>query len=151
VSASPLQMALIAAAIANNGTAMTPHVFSEARDSEGRVVQRFRPKPWVRAVSPDVAAQMRDLMIDVVARGTGRLGAIPGVQVAGKTGTAQTGRDTSHAWFITFAPAEAPTIAVAVILENQSNVNEVTGGIDAAPVAKAVVQAALAQPRPAAP
>ena len=53
--------------------------------------------------------------------------------------------------FITFAPADAPTVAVAVILENQSNVNEVTGGIDAAPVAKAVVQAALAQPRPAAP
>jgi peptidoglycan glycosyltransferase len=151
VSASPLQMALIAAAIGNNGTAMTPHVFAEARDSEGRVVSRFRPKPWVRAVSPEVAAQMRDLMIDVVARGTGRLGGIPNVQVAGKTGTAQTGRDTSHAWFITFAPAAAPTIAVAVILENQSNVNEVTGGVDAAPVARAVVQAALAQPRPAAP
>jgi peptidoglycan glycosyltransferase len=151
VSASPLQMALVAAAIANNGTAMTPHVFSEARDSEGRVVQRYRPKPWVTAMSPEVAAQMRDMMIDVVERGTGRRGAIPGVQVAGKTGTAQTGRDTSHAWFITFAPADAPTVAVAVILENQSNVNEVTGGIDAAPVAKAVVQAALAQPRPAAP
>ena len=151
VSASPLQMALVAAAIANNGTAMTPHVFAEARDSEGKVVSRFRPKPWVRAITPEVASQMRDLMIDVVARGTGRLGAIPGVQVAGKTGTAQTGRDTSHAWFICFAPAEAPTIAVAVILENQSNVSEVTGGVDAAPVARAVVQAALAQPRPAAP
>ena len=151
VAASPLQMALVAAAIANNGTAMAPHVFRDARDSEGRVVGRFSPKPWVQAVSPEVAAQMRDMMIDVVARGTGRLGAIPGVQVAGKTGTAQTGRDTSHAWFITFAPADAPTVAVAVILENQSNVNEVTGGVDAAPVARAVVQTALAQPRPAAP
>ena len=151
VAASPLQMALVAAAIANNGTAMTPHVLQEARDSEGRVVERFRPKPWVQAVPPEVAVQMRDMMIDVVARGTGRRGAIPGVQVAGKTGTAQTGRDTSHAWFITFAPADAPTVAVAVILENQSNVNEVTGGVDAAPVARAVVQAALAQPRPAAP
>jgi peptidoglycan glycosyltransferase len=151
VAASPLQMALVAAAIANNGTAMTPHVFREARDSESRVIERFRPKPWVQAVSPETAVQMRDMMIDVVARGTGRQGAISGVQVAGKTGTAQTGRDTSHAWFITFAPADAPTVAVAVILENQSNVNEVTGGIDAAPVARAVVQAALAQPRPAGP
>ena len=73
------------------------------------------------------------------------------MRVAGKTGTAQTGRDTSHAWFICFAPAEAPTIAVAVILENQSNVNEVTGGVDAAPIARTVVEAALAQPRAPAP
>jgi peptidoglycan glycosyltransferase len=87
------------------------------------------------------------MMINVVERGTGRRGAIEGVRVAGKTGTAQTGRDASHAWFIAFAPAEAPTVAVAVILENQSNVNEVTGGVDAAPIARAVMQAALARPR----
>jgi peptidoglycan glycosyltransferase len=147
VSASPLQMALVASAIANDGLAMTPHVFSEARDGDGNLVERYKPRPWVQAVTPQVAADMRDMMIDVVARGTGRRGAIPDVQVAGKTGTAQTGRDTSHAWFIAFAPAEAPTIAVAVILENQSNVNEVTGGVDAAPVARAVMEAALAQPR----
>jgi peptidoglycan glycosyltransferase len=147
VSASPLQMALVASAIANGGLAMTPHVFNEARDGDGNLVERYKPRPWVQAVTPQVAADMRDMMIDVVARGTGRRGAIPDVQVAGKTGTAQTGRDTSHAWFIAFAPAEAPTIAVAVILENQSNVNEVTGGVDAAPVARAVMEAALAQPR----
>jgi peptidoglycan glycosyltransferase len=147
VSASPLQMGLIAAAIANNGTAMVPHVFAEARNSDGEVVQRFKPRPWAQAVPPPVAAQMRDLMVGVVARGTGRRAAIPNVAVAGKTGTAQTGRDSSHAWFICFAPADAPTVAVAVILENQSNVNEVTGGVDAAPIARTVVEAALAQPR----
>jgi peptidoglycan glycosyltransferase len=147
VAATPLQMALVASAIANNGVAMAPHVFAEARDSEGSVVDRYRPKPWVRAVSPEVASTLNAMMINVVERGTGRRGAIEGVRVAGKTGTAQTGRDASHAWFIAFAPAEAPTVAVAVILENQSNVNEVTGGVDAAPIARAVMQAALARPR----
>ncbi|MFN2521556.1 MAG: penicillin-binding transpeptidase domain-containing protein, partial [Candidatus Limnocylindria bacterium] len=143
VSATPLQMALVAAGIANDGVVMTPHVMAEVRDSEGRVVEKYAPKPWTTAVPADVAHTVRDMMIGVVEGGTGVLAQIPGVTVAGKTGTAQTGRDTSHTWFIAFAPAEAPTIAVAVILEDQPNVNEATGGVLAAPVAKSVMCAAL--------
>jgi len=93
-----------------------------------------------------VAHTVRDMMVGVVEDGTGGNAQIPGVAVAGKTGTAQTGRDTSHVWFIAFAPAENPTIAVAVMIEDQPNVNEATGGELAAPVAKAVIEAALGTP-----
>jgi peptidoglycan glycosyltransferase len=144
VAATPLQMALVAAAIANNGVIMTPHVLAEVRDPEGEVVQRFDPKPWLNAVPPDVARTTRDMMIGVVERGSGTRAQIPGVAVAGKTGTAQTGLGRSHVWFIAFAPAEAPRVAVAVMLEDQPNTNEATGGALAAPIAQAVMRAALA-------
>jgi len=146
VAATPLQMALVAAGIANNGVVMTPHVMSEVRDSEGRVVDKYQPSPWTTAVPPDVARAVRDMMVGVVQGGTGTAAQIPGVAVAGKTGTAQTGRDTSHAWFVSFAPADNPKVAVAVIVEDQPNVNEATGGAIAAPIAKTVLQAALAMP-----
>jgi peptidoglycan glycosyltransferase len=89
---------------------------------------------------------MRDLMVGVVTSGTATRVAIPGVSVAAKTGTAQTGNNTSHTWMVAFAPADAPRVAVAVIIENQPNVLESTGGVVAAPVAKAVLQAALGNP-----
>ncbi|MDQ2825378.1 MAG: penicillin-binding protein 2, partial [Actinomycetota bacterium] len=109
VAATPLQMALVAAGIANNGVIMTPHVLGDIRDTDGNVVQRFDPKPWLTAVPPEVAHQVRDMMIGVVQSdtGTGTNARIPGVSVAGKTGTAQTGLDKSDVWFIAFAPAEA--------------------------------------------
>jgi penicillin-binding protein A len=144
VAATPMQMALVAAGIANNGVIMTPHVLSEVRDAEGEVVQRYEPKPWLTAVPPNVAQQTRDMMVGVVAGGSGTRAQIPGVAVAGKTGTAQTGLDKSHVWFISFAPAEAPTIAVAVMLEDQPSATEATGGALAAPIAQAVMRAALA-------
>jgi peptidoglycan glycosyltransferase len=146
VQASPLQMALTAGAIANNGVAMTPHVMGEVRDSEGQLVEKFKPEQWKRAISPDVASTMRDMMIGVVEHGTATRVAIPGTQVAAKTGTAQTGNNTSHTWMVAFAPADAPRVAVAVIVENQPNVSEATGGVVAAPIARAVLQAALATP-----
>jgi peptidoglycan glycosyltransferase len=146
VQASPLEMALAAAAIANNGVIMTPHVMSEVRDSEGQLVERYKPKQWRRAISPDVASTMRDMMIGVVTHGTATRVALPGVQVAAKTGTAQTGNNTSHTWMVAFAPADAPRVAVAVIVENQPNVSEATGGVVAAPIARAVLQAALGTP-----
>jgi len=124
--------------------AMTPHVLSDVRDTDGNVVQRFDPKPWLTAVPPDVARQVRDMMVGVVQNGTGTNARIPGVTVAGKTGTAQTGLDKSDVWFIAFAPAEAPRVAVAVMLENQPNRDEATGGALAAPIAQAVLRAALA-------
>jgi peptidoglycan glycosyltransferase len=144
VAATPLQMALVAAGIANNGVIMTPHVLGEVRDGEGNVVDKYDAKPWLTAVPPSVANSVRDMMVGVVNGGTGTGARIPGVTVAGKTGTAQTGNNTSHAWFVSFAPAEAPRVAVAVIVENQPNVNEATGGVVAAPIARAVIQAALA-------
>ncbi len=144
VSATPLQMALVAAGIANNGVIMTPHVLAEVRDSEGEVIQRYDAKPWLTAVPPNVAQATRDMMVGVVAGGSGTRAQIPGVAVAGKTGTAQTGLDKSHVWFVAFAPAEAPRVAVAVMLEDQPSTTEVTGGALAAPIAQAVMRAALA-------
>ncbi|HEX2117883.1 MAG TPA: penicillin-binding protein 2 [Acidimicrobiales bacterium] len=143
VAATPLQMALVASAIANNGVIMTPHVMAEVRDAEGEVIKRYEPKPWLTAVPPDVAHTTRDMMVGVVERGSGSRAQIPGVSVAGKTGTAQTGLDRSHVWFIAFAPADAPRVAVAVMLENQPSTTEVTGGALAAPIAQAVMRAAL--------
>lgn len=143
VAATPLQMALVSAGIANGGIIMTPHVMAEVRDSEGRVIDTFKPSPWTTAVSPDVAAATRDMMIGVVERGSGTRARISGTQVAGKTGTAQTGRDTSHVWFTAFAPAEDPRVAVAVIIEDQPSADEATGGALAAPIAQTVIRAAL--------
>ncbi len=144
VSATPMQMALVAAGIANNGVIMTPHVLGEVRDSDGAVVQRYEPKPWLTAVPPSVAQTTRDMMVGVVERGSGTRAQIPGLAVAGKTGTAQTGLDKSHVWFVAFAPADAPRVAVAVMLEDQPSTTEATGGALAAPIAQAVMRAALA-------
>jgi peptidoglycan glycosyltransferase len=146
VSATPLEMALVAAGIANGGVIMRPHVLASVANSQGKVVKTYQPKPWLQATSADTASKVRDLMISVVTSGTGTAAQISGKTVAGKTGTAQTGTGTVHTWFICFAPAEAPQVAVAVIVENQPAVNESTGGAIAAPIAKTVLQAALAGP-----
>ena len=145
VAASPLQMALAASAIANGGVIMKPHVMKEVRDDEGDLVEQYKPEQWRRAVDPSVADQVRAMMIDVVNGGTARSVAIPGTQVAAKTGTAQLGTNppSSHAWMVAFAPAQAPRVAVAVIVVGQPGVSEVTGARVAGPVAKAVLQAAL--------
>lgn len=144
VSATPLQMALVAAAIANHGVVKAPHLMAEVRDSQGNVIQTETDNDWVSPVSAEVADELRGMMVGVVKGGTGTRAAIPGVQVAAKTGTAQTGLKTAHAWTVAFAPADAPTVAVAVIIENQPEVSTATGGRVAAPVAKAILQAALA-------
>jgi penicillin-binding protein A len=146
VQATPLQMALAGGAIANKGVAMAPHVMAEVRDSEGQVIETFKPDAWKKPITPEVASTMTDLMVGVVQHGTATRVALPDVQVAAKTGTAQTGNDTSHTWMVAFAPAEAPTVVVAVIVENQPNVSEATGGVVAAPIARAVLQAALGTP-----
>ena len=98
------------------------------------------------AAPPNVAQTTRDMMVLVVERGSGTRAQIPGVSVAGKTGTAQTGLDKSHVWFVAFAPADAPRVAVAVMLESQPSSTEFTGGALAAPIAKVVMEAALATP-----
>ncbi|HUR18151.1 MAG TPA: penicillin-binding protein 2 [Acidimicrobiales bacterium] len=147
VSATPLQMALVAAGVANGGLIMKPHVMGAVRDDEGEVVKRWDPEPWKQAMSLENASALRDMMIEVVNAGTGRRAALPNVQVAGKTGTAQTAGDNAHAWMVAFAPASAPRVAVAVIVESQPGLGDsVTGGRVAAPIAQAVLRAALAAP-----
>ena len=143
VRATPLQMALVAAGIANGGVIMTPHVMKEVRDDQAAVVQRYKPAPWQTAVDPQTAATLRDAMVGVVQSGTATRLAVPGVPTAGKTGTAQLGNGQSHAWIIGFAPADAPRVAIAVIVEAQSGASEATGGRIAAPIAQQVLAAAL--------
>jgi peptidoglycan glycosyltransferase len=144
VFTTPLQMAMVAAAIANGGEVMEPHVGTTVTDDEGKRLATIEPEVWKRATTPEVAATVRDMMVQVVnsPNGTGTAGAIPGVTVAGKTGTAQTfeGEDP-HAWFVAFAPAEAPRYAVAVLVENGGNAgSEATGGRVAAPIARQMLE-----------
>jgi penicillin-binding protein A len=147
VTSTPLQMAMAAAAIGNGGVVMRPHVMAEVRDDEGDVVRAYRARPWRTALSPGNAEIMRGAMINVVENGTaGRL-AVPGVPTAGKTGTAQVGTtiDSSNLWIVGFAPADAPRVAVAVILESvPGQGSDVTGGRQAAPIGQQVLQAGLA-------
>ncbi len=143
VRSTPLQMALVAAGVANGGQVMVPHVMADVRDQDGEVVDRFEPTVWTRATSAAVASTLTDAMTGVVERGTATRLAVPGVPTAGKTGTAQLGNGLSHAWIIGFAPSDAPRVAVAVIVEAQPGASEQTGGRVAAPIAQAVLSAAL--------
>jgi peptidoglycan glycosyltransferase len=140
VSATPLQMALVASAIANNGTIMTPHVMKEIRDSNGTLVRSYTPKAWLTTTTPATAGAIKTLMVSVVTGGTGTAVALPGVQVAAKTGTAEVDATHTNAWMIAFAPADNPVIAVAVVLPGLGGVgNEVTGGVKAAPIVRGVI------------
>ena len=145
VAANPLQMVLVASAIADGGVEMQPRLVSEIRDPSGRVVKTFDPTVYSKPLSPENAATLTQMMVGVVQSGTGTAAQIPGITVAGKTGTAQHGEGQApHAWFVCFAPAQQPQVAVAVIvLDGGSLGSEATGGAVAAPIAKAVLEAAL--------
>ena len=146
VAANPLQMALVAGAIADGGTEMRPRLVSQIRDASGRVVRAFGPSAYGQPITAGTASQLTAMMVDVVRQGTGTAAQIPGVEVAGKTGTAQHGGSTTpHAWFVGFAPAQDPQVVVAVVVLNGGSMgSEATGGRVAAPIAKAVMEAALA-------
>ncbi len=145
VAANPMQMALVSSAIANGGILMQPRLVTEIRDPSGRVIGQFEPEEFSTPLSPQNASILTQMMVSVVQSGTGTAAQIPGVTVAGKTGTAQHGEgEAPHAWFTCFAPAESPQVAVAVIvLDGGSLGSEATGGQVAAPIARAVLEAAL--------
>lgn len=147
VQASPLQMAMVAAGIANGGVVMRPYLVQTVRAADLSVVSDTKPQQYSTAMTPANAAALRDMMITVVQHGTGTAAQIPGVAVAGKTGTAQTAAGQApHAWFTAFAPAQAPRVAVAVLVEHGGSMgNNATGGAVAAPIAKAVIEAVLGQ------
>lgn len=145
VTATPMQMAMVAAGIANGGVVMQPNLVSTVRGRDLQVLEAPRPTEVGRAVSRQTAAALTSMMEGVVESGTGRAAQIDGVTVAGKTGTAQNGQSAPHAWFTAFAPADAPRVAVAVFVENGGRAgDEASGGRVAAPIAKSVMQAALA-------
>ena len=150
VAVTPLEMAMVAQSVANGGVMMTPHVLDHVENNDGEKVPgtTFKPHAYQTSMQPQTAATVRDLMIDVVNNGTGTHAQIPGVQVAGKTGTAQVQGKQAHAWFIGFAPAAAPQYAIAVLVENGGNSSggdNATGGRVAAPIAAQVLGGLLSQ------
>lgn len=136
VRATPLHMAMVAAAVANDGVAVTPYAVSRIFDADGSTVEEHEVAELGRAMSSETAQTITQLMERVVTEGTGRAAAVPGVRVAGKTGTATGAGEFSNPWFIGFAPVENPTIALAVFIEGSEQSGEAaSGGSLAAPMA----------------
>jgi len=139
--ATPLQMLLVGATIANGGVVPRPYLVQKIIGHDGSTVQKAHPGTLGRAIKTETAAELTQMMIAAVQAGTGTAARISGIQVAGKTGTAETGINHVYtAWFVCFAPADNPTIAVAVVLEKQANG---FGGRVSAPIAKAIMEKLL--------
>ena len=147
LAVSPLQMAMVASAVANEGRLMKPQIWSRVVDPDGRVTERLDPSEYSEPISADTAAALTTAMEGVVNEGTGTNAAISGVAVAGKTGTAETpfnrscggGIDENQAWFIGFAPADDPEIAIAATVECTTQF----GGDIAAPIFREVAETIL--------
>ncbi|GAB2513514.1 peptidoglycan D,D-transpeptidase FtsI family protein [Nocardiopsis aegyptia] len=141
VEATPLQMAMVASGIANDGEVMHPYLVDSVLDSDMSVVTQASPETYSQAVEPSTADMLTDMMVLVTTppEGSGLNGAIPGMDVAGKTGTAENGTDRTHNWFIGFAPADDPQIAVAVVIEFGGG----SGGSLAAPIARQMMEAVV--------
>ncbi|WP_415917504.1 peptidoglycan D,D-transpeptidase FtsI family protein [Xylanivirga thermophila] len=139
---TPLHMAMVASSIANDGTMMEPKLLYKVIGRNGRVQKKVRPREYLKPLTPENAQLIKSGMIKAVQEGTAKGAAIKGVQVAGKTGTAEVkatkeSSSTPHAWFIGFAPADKPSIAISVVIENGG-----TGGSKAAPLAGKVLRKA---------
>jgi penicillin-binding protein A len=138
---TPLQMAMVSAAVANNGVLMRPRLIERVVSPDGKTLTHLKPERLGRAIKRQTADQLTNMMELAVRGGTGTAASIPGIRVAGKTGTAETGRGNVHTtWFTAFAPAEAPKVAIAVVVENQLNG---FGGTISAPIARQVMEALL--------
>lgn len=153
-TATPLQMAMVASAVANGGNLTYPRLVERTLDADGDTVSRTGQRSYGRAMKPSTAYRLRQLMVDAVETGTGTSAGIEGATVGGKTGTAQHGvgnSGTPYAWFISWARADGaarPAVAVAVVVEDAEAVRgDISGGGDAAPIARAVMEAALAEAR----
>ncbi len=144
LNVTPLQMATVAATVANAGVRMEPHLTDRIVDLDGRTVERIEPKEAERVIDPESAGQLTQMMSNVVREGTGVGAALEGVEVAGKTGTAELNIEQriNQPWFIGFAPLNAPKIAIAVTLERVQGAQS-QGGAVAAPIAKLVLQELL--------
>ena len=145
VASTPLQMAMVTAGIANGGTVMKPYLVDEVRSPDLDPLEKTNPEPFRTAVSADVARDLTQMMIEVVDRGTATPAQIPGIKVAGKTGTAQSSPDRPpYAWFVSFAPADNPAVAVAVLVEDAGVERDAISGSGlAAPIAKRVMEAVI--------
>ncbi len=145
VAATPLQMAMVSAAIANDGVLMNPYLVSMVQAPDLKPLETHKPEVLSKPLTPEHAAEMQEMMAVVVESGTGRNAQISGVEVGGKTGTAQSDpRRKPFAWFTSFAPLEDPKVAVAVIVEDADiRRDDIAGGRVAAPIAKDVMEAAL--------
>ena len=136
---TPFRMATMAATIATGGTTPQPYLVRELHSQDGET-RAGGPATFATPLSSDAAATVRTMMVAVVRRGTGTAAALGAVQVAGKTGTATNPAGRSHAWFVAFAPADEPRVAVAIVVENAGY-----GGAVAAPLARRVIATALAR------
>jgi peptidoglycan glycosyltransferase len=135
---TPLQMAEVAATVANKGELMEPRLWSKVIDPDGRVTN-LSPATQSRVMSEQTASELNDMMQKVVQEGTGTAAAVSGIDVAGKTGTAEITGGVNQAWFIGFAPANDPKIAIAVTVERTSGF----GGPTAGPIFKSVAETIL--------
>ena len=141
LTVTPLQMAMVASAVANGGKLMKPHIGDRIVDRDGRTVNRIEPQEMSQVMSSDTASKVGAMMAQVVREGTGTAAALEGIDVAGKTGTAEVDRQCgpNQLWFIAFAPVQDPRVAIAVTVECGTGF----GGTVAAPIAKAVMQELL--------
>lgn len=139
VTSNPMHMALVSCAIANDGTIMKPYIVKEIKDSYNNVLYEAKPSELKKAIDKEIADKIKNYMIKAVKSGTGTNAKIYGINVAGKTGTAQVeGNKQSHSWFVAFAPSDNPKIAVAVIVENGG-----VGGGRAATIAREIIKTYL--------
>jgi peptidoglycan glycosyltransferase len=142
VRVTPLQVAMMSAAVANEGVVMTPTLVDQVLSPDLRAIEETRPREYSSPLSPVVAAELSRMMVANVSRGVANQASIPGVGVAGKTGTAETGiRDGRSFWFTGFAPADDPQIVVAVVIEGDSS--QGTANRVAAPVARTILEAGV--------
>ena len=144
VQATPLQMAMVVGAIANNGNLMRPHLVQQVQSAEYDVLENIEPERLRSAISSQTADALTDLLVATVDDGTASPAAIDGIQVAGKTGTAQRGQEgkAPYGWFVSFAPAENAEVAVAVMIQEAPG-KDISGGQLGGPIAKAVMEAVL--------
>jgi peptidoglycan glycosyltransferase len=147
VRVTPLEVAMVSAAIANHGVVMRPYLVQQVVGANLEILETHAAEQMSVAVTPEIAATITRMMVGVVEVGTGKPARITGVSVAGKTGTAQQGNGLPpHAWFTAFAPADNPKIAIAVVVEDGGNAGEEAGGGRVAgPIAKAVMEAVISR------